>query len=607
MPYRGISRAVLFIVVTGCTLLGFDSAPAMVQGNGAVGAYDQALQLLQNGKPEEALTTIDAAIGTGVRDPSLYNLKGLAESELGRDRDAEQSFRTVITLSPTSAMGYNNLGVLLSKLGRNKEAAAAFGSAEAREPRNFTALLGRGSSLAALHRYGEAAIYLQRAWNVRPSDFQAGYEWALVLREGKQPAAAKEVLSKVPAPSEPELAAKYYSLAGVIAEDLKGFDAASKFYRQAYSASPGSYDIYVSLLRTTFSSTSAGPQTLPPPPNNLSAAQNLALGLLLASHGLYENAIPQLEESLQKDSGNQVAVVNLALAFKNTRRLTAAIALLQLESQRQPSALIYNLLAGMEEEAGQYVQAVQHFQRAVELDPNNEPYYFDLGMEYLAHFTFGPAAEVYRVGTQKFPRSSRQYLGLAYSHYAVREYMAAADAFTTALEIDPTSPAVFQAWKTVLSFLAPKDWENLLPRLSSLAASHPKNAAVTFCYGAALFHAEIAKDQNSKLQEAQTLLERAVRLQPNFPEAHLELGGLYRAQKQDPKAVAEYLEVIRQDPNSDIGHYRLGQIYRDMNKLDLARAELARYQELSRLHQQELKRNRSTIQQFVVSQGERKQ
>jgi hypothetical protein len=39
-----------------------------------------------------------------------------------------------------------------------------------------------------------------------------------------------------------------------------------------------------------------------------------------------------------------------------------------------------------------------------------------------------------------------------------------------------------------------------------------------------------------------------------------------------------------------------------MNRLDLATQELARYQELARLHEDELKRNRSTIKQFVLSQ-----
>jgi len=93
-----------------------------------------------------------------------------------------------------------------------------------------------------------------------------------------------------------------------------------------------------------------------------------------------------------------------------------------------------------------------------------------------------------------------------------------------------------------------------------------------------------------------------VKLQPSFAAAHLELGSLYVAQKQDQKAVGQYLEAIRQDPKSDIAHYRLGQVYREMNKLELAAQELARYQELSRQHQEELKRNRGAIQQFILSQ-----
>ncbi len=57
---------------------------------------------------------------------------------------------------------------------------------------------------------------------------------------------------------------------------------------------------------------------------------------------------------------------------------------------RHASAELYSILASLDEESGQYVEAVQSYQRAVELDPNNEQYYFDLGMEYLSHFTFEP-------------------------------------------------------------------------------------------------------------------------------------------------------------------------------------------------------------------------
>ena len=596
------SLALAFVVLA--TLMVRVPGLASAQTTSAQAAFEQALGLLQNGKNNEALAVIESAIAAGVSDPSLYNLKGLANSELGRDEEAEQSFRTVIRLDPKSAMGYTNLGVLLSKGGRLEDATAAFREAHTLDPKHFTALLGLGTCLEAMQKPAEAAVYLQRAWDLHPGDFQAGYELALALHEAKQPAAAKKFVNQISVPQDSESAVKYYSLAGVVAEDLKEFGVASDFYRRAYTINPGSYEIYVALVRSTLAA-GIGPSktVLPSPPENLSASQNLAIGVLLSSAGAYELAIPRFEEALRLDPTNDTATANLASAYKNGGKTPAAIDLIRRTLKERPSAALYNLLGGLDEESGEFVEAVQSFQRAVELDPNNEQYYFDLGMEYLSHFTFGPASEVYRVGTQKFPRSSRQYLGLAFSHYAVREYAEAADAFTTALEIDPESPAVFQAWKTVLSFLAPKDWDALLPRLDRLAAAHPQNAELAFAYGAALFRLEVSKGEQGAFDRPQIFLEKSVRLQPDFPLAHLELAGLYAARKQHEKAVAEYLETIRQDPKSDVAHYRLGQVYRDMNKMNLATQELERYQELSRQHQEELKESRSAVKQFVLSQG----
>ena len=245
--------------------------------------YDQAVELLQQGRSADAVALIDGALEQGVRDPSLYNLKGLAASELGRNAEAEESFRTVIQLSPKSAMGYNNLGVLLSKLGRYQEAATHFRDAHAHDPQNFTALLGLGTSLSALHQYEEAASFLQKAAASRPGDFQAGYEWAHALFETKQPAAAKKVLDKIAVPTDSNLAVKYYSLTGAIASSLKNGADAEMAYRRAYLLRPDSYDIYIALVQAKLPMAGTSPavrsarEKLPSAHANLTPEQKLTL------------------------------------------------------------------------------------------------------------------------------------------------------------------------------------------------------------------------------------------------------------------------------------------------------------------------------------------
>jgi tetratricopeptide (TPR) repeat protein len=249
------------------------------------------------------------------------------------------------------------------------------------------------------------------------------------------------------------------------------------------------------------------------------------------------------------------------------------------------------------------VAAVGHYQRAVELDPGNEQYYFDLGVEYLAHFTFDPALEVFRVGTQKFPRSARQFVGMGLAHYAARQYFEATEAFLGALEIDPSSSIAFSAWNALPSFLAATELERVLPRLKRLAELHPTNAEVLYCYGATLFRQALASGQPQNFDTAKSHLERAVRLKPGFADAHLELGNLYVARKENEKAVVEFREAVRWNPRSDVAHYRLGQTCRNTNQLELAQEELARYAELTRNRRELMAPSRSAIRQFILAQS----
>ena len=564
-------------------------------------AYDRAFQLLQAGQTDAALVEIDAALAGQPDNPSLNNLRGLATAKLGRSAEAEASFRKVVSLLPHAAMGYNNLAALLWQSGRSGEAARTFRQAITEEPHNFTALVGLGTILAESGEFGEALPYLEKAWGSQPGDFQTGYELARSLTELKRPAEAQKVLTRVVPPQDSGTQAKFYALAGTVGEQLADHAAASRDYRRAYGLTPQSFEIYLALLRSTLAMRDMSWTQLPPAPTGLSAEQHFAVGLMFASSGAYSAAISHFQQTLELEPTSSSAAYNLALAYRREGKSQAAIELLAHTVEQQPTAELYELMASLEEDADLYVQAVRHYQKAVDLDPEKEQYYFDLGAEYLVHLTFGPALEVFRLGAQKFSRSARLQVGAGLAQFALRQYADAADAFISALETDPSSPDAFLAWNALPTFVIVAAWEKIKPPLQDLAERFPENPQALFCYAAALFRQGVASDQFDGLDLAQSLLEKVVHLNPRLAVARLELGSVYAQGKQTEKAVACFLEAIRLDPNSEMAHYKLGQIYRDRNQLTLAKRELDLYRNLSKNHRDQMARTRSAIRQFMLA------
>src|SRR3989475_2442584 len=419
-----------------------------------------------------------------------------------------------------------------------------------------------------------------------------------------QPAQAQKILDRLAPPQEALVAAKFFTLSGVLAEDRKDWAAATHFYSRAYQAPANCFDTHVSLVRVDL----AGDGTpkgrgRPPPAAHLSDEQRFGLGLLFASRGAYVQAIPRFEETLRTEPDSYSAAFNLALSYKGGGKNQEAINLCESTIKKKPTAELYSLLGTLDEDAGLYLEAVRNFRRAVELEPTREQYYFDLGAEYLAHFTFGPALEVFRVGSQKFPGAAREYLGLGLAHYALRHYVQAAEAVLNALEIDPSSANAYAAWNSLAPSLAPDEGERFLPRLRGIAELHATSAEALYFYGVTLFRHGLALGNPGDFDLAQSLLERALRLKPNFSDAHLELGNLYVARNEKEKAVAEFLEAIRLYPRSEMAHYRLGQTYRNLEKLDLAQRELGRYAELAHNRRERMARSRSAIKQFILAES----
>jgi len=562
-----------------------------------------AIQLLAQNKFAEALAEADAGLKKAPNDASLYNIRGMALSQLGRLQEAEGSFRNLIRLQPQAAIGYTNLGALLERMGRNKEAVALFRQSLRRDPTGFVALLGIGTNLATLGQYKEAVPYLQKAWAAHPGDFRAGYQYARTLRESKRPVEAANILQQLTPPPYSFPASQFYALSGLVAEDRGDNAAALRSYQRAYELSPAP-ELYIKLVQITLMAD--GPKAvegLPAPPSQLSAAQNIALGMLFAAHGAPRYAVTHLEEAVRQEPENDDAAYNLALAYRAAGETSHAVEFLRSKVEREPAAELFSLLASMEEEMRDYVEAVRHYQRAMEMEPHNEDYNFDLASEYMAHDNFEPALEIFRIGTQRFPDSGRQNLGLGIANFALRQYADAAQAFLTSLAVEPSSPSAASAWYTLDQFLPPAESERYIPRLKHLSETHPAAAEVQFCYGTTLLRAGLGLNKAEWLDESERALETAVRLNPKLADAHQELGSLFAARKQNEKALAEFQEVVKLDPNSVAGQYRLGQAYRNLGRFEQAREVLARYAELARTRNEKVTQNSQAVRKFIITES----
>lgn len=564
--------------------------------------YNQALHWITEGHAEKAVEELTPAIAANPSNATLFNLLGLAYSNLGELAQAEADFKAAIRLSPESPVGYNNLAVSLAHRGQVEGAIQFFEKSLRVAPGNFTALSGLGTLLLNHGNLDQAQPLLRHAWAERPEDFPTGYELALCLRELRDPESAERIILLIAIPHHSSQAAKYHALRAAIADDLGESGKAFKEYRHAYQFAPRDANLYLALVRSCLVLPNCKPDCLTVRvPASLSAEQHFALGLLFASHRFYAMAIPHFKDTLEAAPDSYSAAYDLAISEEESGNARAAIKTLRNLIQLRPEAELYDLVASDEEREGFYLEAVRDYQKAVEKDPTREEYYFDLGSDFLDHFAFDPARQIFQAASRKYPGVAREFTGLGFALYAERDYLGAAKAFLRALQINPESREPFTAYNSLIGSVVPADWKVILPQLKSLAGTHPQNARAIYCYGVSLFQHDLARNDLG-FREAQAVLERAIHLEPNFSEAYLALGRLYAARKEDASALSAFLEAVRLNPHSATAHYQLAQTYRKLNRIDFAEKELGLYTQMNTAKEQQMDQIRAHIKQFILKE-----
>jgi tetratricopeptide (TPR) repeat protein len=294
---------------------------------------------------------------------------------------------------------------------------------------------------------------------------------------------------------------------------------------------------------------------------------------------------------------------DLASAYKDSGDYTLAREHVQRMLAQQDTADLHRLLGELDEKTGDPLAAVHEDEQAVRLDPT-EQNYFAWGSELLLHRAVWQAAEVFRQGTRVHPHSARMLTALGTALFAAALYDEAATSLCAASDLNPADPDPYSFMSRV-EIASPKPLACIEPRLARFVEAQPESPLANYFYAMAIEKRQGQPPDPRVQHQFETLLSKAVMIDPKCSDAYLQLGILYASQRQLEKAIGFYTRAIQSDPQLGEAHYRLGVAYDRMGSTEKAAQEFKLHDQIEKQQAAVVEQQRKEVKQFqVVLEGQ---
>jgi len=330
---------------------------------------------------------------------------------------------------------------------------------------------------------------------------------------------------------------------------------------------------------------------------------NHQLGEFYLHAGRYLDAIPLLQAAYQINPAMIGNAHDLAMAYKEAGEFSQAREQVQRLLEHNDTADLHHLLGEIDEKLNDPLAAVHEDEQAVRLNPS-EQNYFEWGSELLLHRAVWQAVEVLRNGAKVYPKSSRMLTGLGTALFAGALYDQAALRLCEASDLNPTdvAPYIFMG---KIEIAAPAPLPCVEQKLEQFVKKQPQNSLANYFYAMAILKRQKQPADRGALEEAETLLVKAVKNDPHCVEAYLQLGILYSSQQNYEKAIDFYTRAIEVNPQSGEAHYRLGVAYDRTAQPAKASREFLLHDEIEKQQADAIDLQRREIKQFlIVLQGQ---
>ena len=586
---KSLRPALLLTAFAGSVTAQAQSPLALAQGE------------IQKGRTAEAIRVLEDYRRQHPAVAEAYNLLGVAYTSEGKTDQALAMYQEFARLAPNRPEAYNNLGASFLQHGDSVQAEKAFRQALALRADDTDALYNLGSLLNTRHDYNQARPLLARALR-RERTPGIVFELAASQAGVGDRKQALRTLSSMPVPSGPE-GLPWLRLVGTLSLDEGRWTEGGKALEQALKLAPDDqivlYSLGLARLKSNQPAEAASlfERAFASMPI---AERHFKTGALLAQHGADADAVTQFERAVREDPKMYDAYFNLAVIHLRRKEINSAAEAAAHALAIRKTGEAYSLLGDLREEQGQYREALESLQQAVRLEPQNEEFAFDLGLELILHENSDAAMEWFRAAQEHFPQSARMALGLGTANYMAEKQDDAVRAFLKAVDLDPKyEPAYTFLGMAYLSSSNPPD--EVLGRLGMLARSHPQSFTAQYYYGATLVKAMDRAGKAEKAEAASEALRRALALHPDDAHTYYYLGEIKRLQDRIDEAALLYEKSVALDPTFADALFKLGRAYAKLGRQEDALRVLARHHEVQSRQAEDLEKRMQEIKTFVLT------
>jgi tetratricopeptide (TPR) repeat protein len=451
---------------------------------------------------------------------------------------AREKILEQLELHPSSVEGFNLLGISYSDEKNYSGASEAFEHALKLDPNSTRTLNNLGSLDATQGKPELAEKEFRKVLRLEPTNRDGNYNLGLLLLAKGAPAEAIPHFQRVrPVTTGVRFALTRACLeAGKISEGLK---IAQEISTQASN----------------------------------DANLHSALGVLLASEKQYEAAEKELEKASSLQPESFEILYNLGQTYvRDAKYANAEMELNRALKLKPESAETLYLLGQADSEQKRPVDAMDLLVRAHKLAPENTDVIFLLARLSMTQNYFEDAIPLLESGIKIAPRRADLHAALGESYFMSGKTETAIAEFQKLIDLDPSAASyAFMG----LSYRHLGRFEEAQKYFAEGLKKNPRNISCLFNMG-------FIEERRGNNAHAEELFQDVLRINPDFPDALLELANLRITNKQFEQAVPLLRKYVGVSSDPASGYYKLALAERSLHQTVAAQRDLSVFQTLSK-------------------------